>query len=430
MIRETNSAGVTVVDGIAADAVTHLPQERITRRRFVRRSAGVAAAGLLSGAAVAPAQTQEESYRLNLFLAVWQNVGGVRIPWTSRRPEDVAESFGYMLNRYIVSHDGWPGTLLKPTGTVVGHATLFAEMVHVRDSHGAESQEYLVFSNTDEKGEKSAGLYVGPWHTKNPYPTSSLVMAVLHLDELLAGHVDHGVWQTLSEYKKRVRESLYDGMPPRVYAWTLSGANAQSTFERLRQVYVATQSKVGYGAPRYFGLNTTEVRMVDEMSNSRNKWSPGRSMTKFAIGSSRHEIHGGCANAVASVLRAIGRGDLVPRAAQISLSLDLERFHNRVLPVLGSSDAFTSSGRNSGRYVELTRGLQNLPEQFGRGTTIRFVDPNYWYDSIRANETQLRHFAQTVESSTKTTESAYGRRVYQGHQCAPYVRCSHGGIPI
>ena len=245
-----------------------------------------------------------------------------------------------MINRYIVRHGGWLSPrLLRFPGTVVGHATLFAEMVHANGK-----REFLVFSNTGKKGKKDAGLYVGRSHPKNPYPSGNWVMAVLHLDEMLAAHVDHGIWQTLSDYKARVEEAMNIGTPPRVYARVLSGGSAEDTFNRLRQIYFATRSTNGYGAPRHFGLNTIEVRMLNEASRSRSKWSLGRRMTRYTIGSSRHEIHGGCANAIASVLRAIGHGDLVPRAAQVSLSLDLHRFHNKVLPVLGSSDAFTSSG--------------------------------------------------------------------------------------
>ena len=393
MDQEANAARVTEL---------RVSRRGITRRSFMKRATGAGLAGLVTS--LPTTSSHATTSEMHMYLAVWQNPGGVRIPWRSRRPRDLAESLGYMINRYIVSHGGWwSPSLWSFPGTIVGHATLFIEMVYA-----SGITEFLVFSNTGKRGKTDAGLYVGRGHAKNPYSSWAFVMAVFYLDELLAGHVNHGIWQSLGDYKDRVNEAMALDIPPRVYRRVLSGGHAEDTFSRLRQIYFATRDSNGIGAPRHFGLNTLEVRRVDRGSNSRSKWHPRQRMTSYTIGGSRHEIHGGCANAIASVLRAIGHGDLVPRTAQISLSLDLDRFHNSVLPVLGSSDAFTSSGRDNREYSELTRALGALPEQFGSGDQIRFVDPNYWYDQINMNRALLAHFLNGVRSCPAVS-SAYVR---------------------
>ena len=91
MTRDERPVGTTSAGEIARNtSESGVTREGMTRRTFVKRSAGVGLAGLLSGSTAMAAGAK--SPEMKMFLAVWQNVGGVRIPWTSKRPRDLAET--------------------------------------------------------------------------------------------------------------------------------------------------------------------------------------------------------------------------------------------------------------------------------------------------------------------------------------------------
>ena len=353
----------------------------LSRRRFVKRyGLAAGATGLLSSLPLRRSLATTSTPTLNLYLAIWQNPGGVRIPWTHHNPRVVAERACYLFWRYIRLQGGWLGTLFSDGGTVVGHATLFAEMRH---DHGG--QEFLVFSNYDKK---DAGMYFRFYHPKNPYRWIDFIMAVMWVEELLAGHTESGVWQSLRAYKERVDRRL----PGRVVRRSFTGDRATEMINRLRLIYQRTHSRNTVGAPRNFGLNTLRVRPVDDAGN----WGRAQPMTRHEIDGTQHEIHGGCANAVASVLRAAGLADMVPEEAEFELQLELSRFSETVLPILGRSDAWNRNGEPESSY--LTEALEELPNTWGSGDWIRFVDPNYWHDRIPVNNHHLSAFRNSVEN--------------------------------
>ena len=292
---------------------------------------------------------------LNLYLAIWPNSTGVLLPWKSS-PRDLAEKFIYMLWKYRSSK-----------GAIIGHTALLAEM------HDSGSINRILFSNTGgSPGFYEHSMWIGRSMPGYRFPEEykdTWIRVAFHIDEVLAGHVTDGRWESLAEFQSRVAENEHFRVSKNSYY----GVDARDKFARLRDIKCQTRNQGNrFGGPKHFGLNTTTVRRINE-----NGLMSGQSMSKYRVGNSDHEIHGGCANAVASVLRAIGLGTLVPNRAEFKMNVDLGRFHNVYLPVRWTSSWFDDNNRAA--HKQLTDALNGMPNNWGSGNTIKFVDPNYWY---------------------------------------------------
>ena len=311
---------------------------------------------------------------LNLYLAIWPSLTGLRLSWNTRDPRQLATEFSYMLWRYVQDNGGRWSTLLNSAfrkTAPIGHTSLIAEMKQ-RDG----SLERLLFSNTGGnpgfyKNDNSVYARL-PFSTKR-YPERyrrcllcAPIVIGYYLDEVLAGHTRDGYWESWSAYEERVNQNKNF----RVRKYTTNGEPAVRIFERLKQIMRHTSARSGHvGAPLNFGLNTTFVRIVDDFHRKR-------AMSEHKIDGSRYEIHGGCGNAVASILAAAGLGHLVPRSVKFEMNVNLRKFRNVVLPVILGTGGFRGSQPADS---DLIADLQRVPDTWGTGDAIRFIDPNYWY---------------------------------------------------
>ena len=146
------------------------------------------------------------------------------------------------------------------------------------------------------------------------------------MDELLAGHVSDGKWESPNEYKRRISHNNNFKVEKHEY----TGDRANGIWKLLKTVEKAMEKakkENHIGAPKYFGLNTTAVRDVDNF----NQKLP---LHQYNIGGAMHPIPGGCANAVASILVAIELKNKVPDSARFSLNIDLERFAGISIPIV------------------------------------------------------------------------------------------------
>lgn len=302
-----------------------------------------------------------------------------------------------MLWRYVQDNGGRWKTLSNSAFSKtapIGHTSLLAEMEHRNGSI-----RRLLFSNTGG----SPGFYKNdnsiysalPFSTKR-YPERyrrcwlcAPIVLGFYLDEVLAGHTKDGKWESWSDYEYRVSQNKNF----RVRKYTANGESAVRVFERLKQITQHTNTRNRkVGAPLHFGLNTTTVRVVDDFHNKR-------AITKYMIGNSKYEIHGGCGNAVASVLEAAGLGHLVPRSARFGMNVNLKKFRNVVLPVILGSGGFRGNQPMDG---DLIADLSRVPQTWGSGDAINFIDPNYWYVELpvdAGNEWYVRKIAATLGGS-------------------------------
>ena len=309
---------------------------------------------------------------LNLYLAIWPSETRLRLPWNDPFPRTLAERFCYQIWNFVhVQGGGRLATaLFGSKKSIIGHTSLLAEM---RDGGSVES---TLFSNTSESnpGIYEDSIWFGWDGSEVRFPEeyeSTWIVAAFYVDELLAGHVEDGEWETLHDYRRRVdRNKRF-----RVIRRSFRGSDAKRKFALLKEIKRQTRDQGNrFGAPRHFGLNTSSVRLIDNHGLGR-----GNSLSKYRIGGSYHEIHGGCANAVASVLRAVGLGNLVPRSAVFEMAIDLARFSNLYVPIIVGSGGFENRAAID---EDLVKALDRLPEKWGSGTTVKFVDPNYWYREI------------------------------------------------
>lgn len=341
---------------------------------------------------------KSNSATLSLYTIVWGsalwNSTAKKIPWHDPSPRVVAEAASHMIWTYVQSLGGewWKVLLGVDKPSVIGHAALLARMSGEPDllisSIGGDVGFYHV---TDSK------------HLRHfPLPTDVLVSC--YLAESLAGHLDTGKWESLPDFAGRITERA----PPRIQKTELTGDKARAAYAQLADIKRQTaRRKSGPGAPRHFGLNTTAVRLVSDLRTplplraykistslaGRPWWWPGlldrlrpaearpMALVEGEAGASRGiEIPGGCANAVASVLTAIGLQALVPASARFEMRLALAQFEDAVLPVLVGDDAFDDTG--TAADADLVAALHRLPKTWGEGETIRFTDPNYWIETI------------------------------------------------
>ena len=382
-------------------AVKILPRESIhmpSRRKFIQTSVMAGTALALSSVASGRASAQT-SPTLNLYLAVWPSLTGLRLSWNTPSPRHLATEFSHMLWRYVQDNGGRWKTLLNSAFSKtapIGHTSLLAEMEHQNGSIGGR----LLFSNTGG----SPGFYKNDNSIYSPLPFSTKryperyrrcpvfcapIVLGFYLDEVLAGHTDDGEWESWSDYEYRVSQNKNF----RVRKYTAKGESAVRIFERLKHIprHTNTRNKE-VGAPLHFGLNTTSVRVVDDFHNKR-------AMTKYMIGDYKYEIHGGCGNAVASVLEAAGLGHLIPRSARFGMNVNLNKFKNVILPVILGSGGFRGSQPMDD---DLIADLSRVPQTWGSGDAIRLIDPNYWYVELpvgAGNEWYVRKVAAIVDDS-------------------------------
>ena len=356
--------------------------EEFSRRHFVRGAAAVGASLPFVGLRHTPASARAMP-ELDLYVAIWPSLTGLVLPWETDSPRHLAERFCYMLWSYVQSHSNRleaAFSAMHRKTSAIGHASLYAEL---RRADGRT--ENVLFSNTGG----DPGFYENPGSLMPPLGLPSRrfpkryrflnnfwkagFMACFFVDELLAGHVSDGKWESVDEYAGRLDNDLM-----RVRKYNASGDVAVEVFERLRAIRRATKLGGFVGGPMHFGLNTTFVREV------RNFGQP-LSMHRYPAANKWYEIHGGCANAVASVLVASDLPSLVPDRARFSMEVNLGRFAGVSVPLVTRSREYRN-GRpaNEDLIVELNR----VPNSWGRGDQISFVDPNYWYRTF-PNDTRL-----------------------------------------
>ncbi len=298
---------------------------------------------------------------LNLYVILWDSFGG-RIPWFSGNPKEVAERVSYVIWSYIQEFKESP-LQRSDKGSVIGHAALYSKL---KRPDGSSTE--CVFSNTGG----NVGFY-SIFSSKYPFRYRLIfppIIACFYVLESLAAHVEDGKWESVAEFRDRVQKRR----KPRVRKETLLGDQATRTFELLQQIQNATTSfPAGPGGPSHYGLNTVEVRLVDSFDNPLE-------MKEYDIAGDGFEIHGGCANAVASVLEAARLSHVVERTAQFEKRMSFSDFTEAALPVVQNDAAFDAHG--NARDRDLKRELRRLPSVWGAGDVVRFFDPNYWYDTL------------------------------------------------
>jgi hypothetical protein len=336
-------------------------RNKSTKRQFIKQT-------LATGAAVAASsifvKAQPAPQTLSLYVVVW-NSYGKEIPWRHQSPKVVVEAATHVIWSYIQNVKDNPLRTISQ-GSVIGHTALYAKL-----SNGPE----LVFSNTGG----NVGFYRRghPKHDRH-FDRSSWILASFHVGETLAGHLSDGSWETIDEFRDRVHARR----APRVQRLVLAGQEAQDTFALLQSVAIQKNSDPARGGgPRHFGLNTTGVRLIHDF----NTVLP---MQKYDIAGQHYEIHGGCGNAVASVLRAARLERLVPDGARVKMTLNVERFREKVVPVIIGSNAFNSNER--AQDPDLTKALESLPQTWGSTDELRFCDPNYWFRLMSHNPLSYR----------------------------------------
>ena len=319
---------------------------------------------------------------LDLYIVMWRSYGGL-IRW-NEGPENVLEVLSYNISSYIkrdkLNIKKLVG-LSDSEGNVIGHAALYARFT---DENGSNRE--VVFSNTGG----NAGFY-DLFGVSNEYdrcpPGLSIdgIVACFYPSQALATHLD-GKWENMKDFRERVNEREHI----RVSKHTITGEDADIKFKMLEEIYnESNASRSRSAGPRAYGLNINAIRWITEM-NQRPK--PVRKITIPSIGNPI-EIHGGCANAVASVLKAIGLGkDLIPQDAEFSFLFSFEKF-NKPIPILldADNDAFDVNKLNGRLDIEikdndLSQALDAVPKQWIGETRVRFYDPNYWWVCLGGNK--------------------------------------------
>jgi hypothetical protein len=309
-------------------------------------------------------------------LALWRS-GGSLIPWSTQNPRKIAECFGHLVWTYVQELSWQSIFVRRDKGSVIGHAALLAVM-----RRPGKVPEPIVFSNSGG----NVGFYKNPsipfvpgdtskFPNRAPYKSQPLkppIVACFHVSETLTAHVGDGHWEAMPDFRKRVRQRK----DPTVQKKVVMGREAESLFESLQKVKKATEpfGRGARGGPKDYGLNTTWVRRIKDGGEPKT-------MTKYQIGSGQYEIHGGCGNAVASVLQACGLVDLIPRdRIQFEFEISLNDFKGIVLPVIIGAEGFSDDGSALDR--DLIGELERVPTTWGSGYAVRFIDPNYWYELL------------------------------------------------
>ena len=381
-------------------SVSGQEEGKLSRRKFLRNV--VFTGTTLSVANCGPRHARAQTHTLHLYLAIWPSTTGLLLPWNTPSPRRLATEFCHLLWKYIDISGGRLGTMANIASgkrSVIGHISLLAEL-HYPDG----SVRRTLFSNTGGnpgfyRNDNSLYSFI-PMRTDR-YPERYRrcwscwpIVIGFYIGEVLAGHTTDGEWESCHDYQDRMRSN--DDF--RVVRYALSGDLAKRTYGRIVQIRNATARQRVVGAPGHFGLNTLSVRRIGDFDKPL-------SFSSHRIGNSVHVIHGGCANAVASVLVAAGLGQLVPNSARFRLELDLRVFKDVALPVILDSDAFRDGVPQD---EDLISELSKVPERWGSGDTIAFVDPNYWYRSV-SNDTRridLDRYERTVANACVTYRSA------------------------
>ena len=351
---------------------------KLTRREFLRDTALTGATLTLANFSARRAFARQTP-TLSLDLVIWPSLTRTCLPWTTSDPRQLSAAFCHMLWSNIQASGRDLGRLeaaLKIWGrktSVIGHASLVATMRH---SDGRVTEEifshtggypgfyrnpYIIYSGLPFSTDRYPDRYQACWFCFGQH-----IMIVFYIGEVLAGHTQDGSWETRVQYRKRMSKNS----DFRSRRYIFRGDQAQSKYNLLKKIKRQTKGGSGIGAPRYYGLNRTSVRVLDNFNNSQP-------MSPYWIDGSRHEFHGGCANAVASVLEAVGLGNIVPSEAKFTIRLDLQRFQNVPLPVITNSRGFSKNGKPMDK--DLIAELDRVPASWGNGDIVSFVDPNYWY---------------------------------------------------
>lgn len=335
---------------------------RITRRKFLRDVALTGATLTLPNFVSSHAFTTPTP-TLTLDLYIWPSMTETYLPWKTQNPRYLATKFSHMLWTHIrASGNRWAGLagISSRKTSLIGHAALVATMTH----GNGKKEPKEIFSHT--------GDLPGVYHfAKSRFPSRYRmkgIMGCFYVGEVLAYHTSEGLWETHSRYEDRMRKNR----DFRHWRYTFEGDQARNKYALLKAIKRQTErvKASAIGAPRHYGLNRTSVRLIGDSNRSMR-------MSRYSIGGSKYEFHGGCANAVASVLEAVELGDLVPSEAEFTIRLDLQRFQNIPLPVITRRRGFFKDGRP--RDNDLIDELNKIPLSWGSGDIVSFVDPNYWY---------------------------------------------------
>lgn len=215
------------------------------------------------------------------------------------------------------------------------------------------------------------------------------------------------------EWSAKLRQAQQLLEPQNVTGTEVDRAIARA--ERLKRVKAAYAIDYKYepfrelgGGPYFYGLNTLGVRLPT--TYALDKPPPNYDiirMKKYEMpDGSKHEIHGGCANAVASVLKACGLqhmitdihmkiedGDVLVPSAQFTLTLSFNAVKGKKIPILFPKivvagvtlkhDEFDAAGNFIDPDIE--DEIEELPEHWVKpGDTavnqVQFYDPSVWYD--------------------------------------------------
>ena len=366
---------------------------KISRRRFLHNTA-------LLGATLPFSYTSRQTSAqaipaLDLYIAIWPNFTRTKLSWKTSSPQQLAKEFSYMLWNYIQSHGhGLLAAIFSEKKSIIGHASLFAEL---RDGN---TTSHIVFSNTGG----NPGFYENPSSWMPPLnlpshkfpkkyrnlerPIGPGFLACFFVDELLAGHVSNGKWESPNEYRDRVFEN--DNF--RVAKHEYTGEQAKKISRLFNFTMSETGSEQYIGAPKYFGLNAVAVRDVNNFNQ------------KLPV----HPIPGGCANAVAGILTAIGLEKLVPGSARFSINngkgIDLQSLAKISVPIVTRGMEYENRKPTD---QKLKDALNSVPQTWGNGgEQIEFVDPNYWYPTLDNNRMLKEQFKAKVQLASKTQSTS------------------------
>ena len=203
----------------------------------------------------------------------------------------------------------------------------------------------------------------------------------------MAGHVSDGTWESPSEYGIRVSNNNF-----RVIKYEYKGEKAGKIREGANNVMKQTGRGQHIGAPKHFGLNANAVRLV-------NNFSHKLSLHLYNIGNGAYPIPGGCANAVASILVALGLIDLVPNSARFAINngkgIDLGRLAGISVPIVMGKGEYKDKEPTDQKLKDV---LNSVPLTWGKGgERIEFIDPNYWHPRIPDNKMLKKQFKNRVQ---------------------------------
>jgi hypothetical protein len=368
------------------------PRSNVSRRRFTTGALAAGTSAALTHPHSGGALAQASGPELSLYIALWQSEGNL-IEWNSLDPRKIAEQFCFLIWAYIRSFDFESIFLGRDKGSVIGHAALLASL-----SRPGRDPELLAFSNTGgDVGFYKRGEPKFP--DRFPYKKSGIhrpIVACFYVAETLTAHAGDGHWESTDAFRKRVKRRR----DPKVHKKLITGDAAVQTFALLKEVKAQTEPfRAGaWGGPKHYGTNTASVRYLRQKTKPPE---PPQTMTKYRIGGTEHEIHGGCGNAVASVLQGVGHGDLIPRdKAQFEFGVSLDTIKNVVLPVIVGRRGFDSSG--AALDDDLKSELAKVPTRWQLPDDkaphpVRLIDPNHWYEQVPAKAVILREFKNLLD---------------------------------